>query len=55
MKKQPAFAKLGEKIKFLDQFGEEIEFEIEGDKTYRTYLGSFLTLLVFVTTLTYTV
>ena len=48
------FQELGDKILFLDSFGEGVKFNIgDGKTTHKSYLGSLLTLIVIVITATY--
>ena len=48
------FQELGDKIKSLDSFGEGVTFNIgDGETTHKSYLGSILTLMVFVIVATF--
>ena len=44
---------LGGRIKSLDSFGEGVGFQIKGSSANKTYLGSIMSLLVTIVTLTY--
>ena len=44
---------LGEKVKSFDSFGESISLKMEGQSTHKTYLGSFLSILIIAITYTY--
>ena len=52
-KKEKVSEKLERSIKAFDFFGEGISFEIDGKSTYRSYLGTFLSLSVIVITISY--
>lgn len=46
---------LGNKMKSIDIFGEDVTFNIARSSTHKTYLGSFLTLVFLVITATYAI
>ena len=54
-KKQPVGEKLAQTVKAFDIFGESVAFEYDGKSTYRSYLGSLLSIGIIVITLSYAV
>ena len=51
--KSKSSSKLGEAIKSFDLFGEGVVFEIEGRPTKTSYLGSLISLVIIVITISY--
>ena len=40
-------------IKSIDMFGREVDFNIDGDNTVKSYIGSFFTFVMICMTLSY--
>ena len=44
---------LGDKVKALDMFGEQVQFKVNGKDTHRTYIGALISFFVIVITFIY--
>ena len=54
-RRQPMGEKLSRTVKAFDIFGETVSFEYDGKSTYRSYLGSLLSIGIIVITISYAV
>ena len=48
-KKRSARKQLGDYVKSIDIYGERFNFQVDGQEHHRTYFGTLLSLLVFIT------